>query len=238
MDQYLADLETWLHSRDSAETIPAANRIRDVLKRNDEQGETIARHLLKMARTEKPKRNLFHLISARAFSLGENREIIPHLDGPYLERLARMSIPDDAGEVVFREHYGAVAYLKLHPDDYELYWRLRLAATRDAKVHLLPQWNIKDERNEKWEEMHDLLRKHYPRAIRNYGLRDAWDILLQLEILKSGMTLEDAIKILGEPTHREKEGIRWYHDTPRHVNPCLNAVVKDGKIVSFRNSLA
>ncbi|MHC4252397.1 MAG: hypothetical protein ACYS9X_25035 [Planctomycetota bacterium] len=65
----------------------------------------------------------------------------------------------------------------------------------------------------------------------------AWKVLMARGILKPGMTREELLGILGEPTgRRERDGrehLRWYHDTPMHVNPGIRAVVEDGKVVSI-----
>lgn len=237
-DRHLPDLDTWLHSKDSVETIAAETRLRTALETKGEVGEHLAQHLLEVARSKKPRRNLFDLLSARAFSFDEDGNIVPHLNGPYLKEIARMSIPDDANNMYFRDYHGAVAYLKLNREDHELYWRLRLAATRDAKVHQIPTWSLEEKTEVESDAIQKYLRDHYPRPVRAYGLRDAWNILIQLEVLKPGMSLPDAIKILGEPTHKQKDSVRWYLDTPRHVNPSLSAPIEDGKIVSFKNTFA
>jgi hypothetical protein len=241
--EHLADLITWLESNDTAESFAAGNRLRNVLKTEGATGEALAGHLLDLAKEDRPRRrNLFHLLSARAIKSAEKGQIVPHIDGPYLKRLATLSVPDDAGRLRFREFEAALAYLQLHPEDHEIYWRLRLAATRDAKISALPKRELDltrgDARSLEQKAIQEDARKHLPAPVRHYGLRDAWAILIHLGVLSPGMTVEAAISILGEPSSREKKGVRWYHDTPRHVNPILNATVKDGKIVKFMSGNA
>ena len=234
--EQIQDLTTWLTSSDTAETTPAGMRLREVLQTKGAEGENLATHLLDLAeKGDRLKRNLYDLLSSRAFTIGNDREIIPHLNGAYLKRLAQLSIPDDANRRCFSEYEAAVAYLKLNPDDHELYWRLRLAATRDAKISLLPAWSIREEMKNR-ENIISEFSKEFPRPVRHFGLAGAWDILTQLNILKPGMPLADAEKILGEPTEKTPEYIQWYYDSPRHVNPCFTAELKDGRIVRFRST--
>ena len=234
----LADLNVWLTSKDTAEYLPAENRLRTLLKTKGKAGEELAGRLLRIARAGEPTgRDIGNLLWSRAIATAEEDKIAPHLDGPYLREFARMSVPDDAGKLHFRNYHPVIAYLKLHPEDHEIYWRLRLAATRDAKVSNYPAENDAragdngDRRNEK--AIREFVRVHYPQAERHYGLRDAWAILLHLGVLKPGMTVGEACVILGKPSEKEEKFVRWYHKTPRHVNPSLGAEIDGETIVRF-----
>lgn len=244
-DNLREDLATCLEYRDTGELFAAQKRLRAVLEAKGEPGEQLALHIVETSGEEHRRRdNLDQLLGARAYRRGEDGNVVPHLDGAYLKKLAMLSVPDDADQVRYRDYRFALAYWKLHPEDHELYWRLRLAATRDAKIVQDPTFDLDEERAvPDLETVRKFVWKHYPRPIHNYGYKEAWDILIQLGVLKVGMTVEEAEKILG-PRFRKKDGdlgdgwIRWYLDTPRHVNPNLNAEVKDGKILSFRISNA
>ena len=223
----LRDFEAWKKSGDYA----TGNRLRTVLKEKGPKGEALAAHILEAVRNEKFRPDAMRLLSARAFTIDDkDQSIKPHIDGPYLRILARMSVPDDANQLYFRGYHAAVAYLKLHPEDHEIYWRLRLAATRDAKVEALPKWDGKRLLEP------EKIKRPSPLPLRHYGLNDAWEILLKLKVLKPNMPVEDAVRILGNPESRTENSIRWYHRTPRHVNPMLLGELTDGKIIRFRNS--
>jgi hypothetical protein len=64
-------------------------------------------------------------------------------------------------------------------------------------------------------------------------------VLLELEVLHPGMSVEAAIEILGPPSHRDGDRgyVGWHISSPRHVNPRLSAEVDDGKIIRFKMGL-
>jgi hypothetical protein len=61
-----------------------------------------------------------------------------------------------------------------------------------------------------------------------------WQAMLDAKVLHDGMTVEQAIELLGEPTSRGEKSIDWYHSTPRHVNPGIRGKIEDGKIVEWK----
>ena len=211
-------------------------RLLEIMKKEDAAGETLAQHLVRLCKEEP---SILYgarmLLEVRSFKLGDNREVIPNIDGPYLKEFAMLCVPRDEGRSGFNYH-AAVVYLKLHPDDRgEIYWRLRLAATRDAKISSLPKGEhlLIRKPEEEQKQIQEFVRNHYPFPRRDYGLRDAWAILIGIGVLHPGMTVEEASVFLGKPTHEKENYARWYRNTPRHVNPNLSAEIKDGKIVSF-----
>ncbi len=150
----------------------------------------MAQHLLQMIRDGESAFRVSKLVIERAYRLGEDLTIHPRHDGPYLKELVRMSIPDDANRRIIRRHEPVVAYLKLHPEDHELYWRTRLAATQDAKVAMRPNWDLVEKEEE--DALRKVISMHRWLGIHSFTLLEAWDILIQLEILKPGMTVEEA----------------------------------------------
>lgn len=121
----------------------------------------------------------------------------------------------------------AIAYARLNPDDKEFTGKLVDILKRSAKVSNWPRFH-------KLKPADENEKRAYPPV----DLTTAWHSLLLLGVLHDGMSVEDAIDILGEPTSRSKKYIRWYYSTPRHVNPVIFGEVKDGKVVSFRISKA
>jgi hypothetical protein len=56
------------------------------------------------------------------------------------------------------------------------------------------------------------------------GNRLVWNVLLKAGVLKDGMTLNDAEKLLGPPTDKSGKVVGWYFNpTNRHVAPYLHA---------------
>jgi len=56
------------------------------------------------------------------------------------------------------------------------------------------------------------------------GNRLVWGVLLKAGVLKDGMALKDAEKLLGPPTDKSGKVVGWYFNpTNRHVAPYLHA---------------
>jgi hypothetical protein len=81
-------------------------------------------------------------------------------------------------------------------------------------------------------------------AARDYGydrmrVEMAWKILQATETLRKGMTLEDAVALLGRPTKEFKDGNsggtthEWYYSSPMHINPCLRLTFVDDKVTEI-----
>ena len=67
------------------------------------------------------------------------------------------------------------------------------------------------------------------------GNKLIWEILVQAKVLKDGMTLADAEKLLGPPTKKTDAHVEWYfNDAGRHVAPCLSAKKTDNGLESWR----
>ncbi len=70
--------------------------------------------------------------------------------------------------------------------------------------------------------------------------RTAWQLLLAARVLSDPMKLEDAVRLLGRPTHRSENSkqakmVDWYFNPEgRHVAPCLRASQReDSKLVGW-----
>ncbi|HKD36526.1 MAG TPA: hypothetical protein VKB78_06985, partial [Pirellulales bacterium] len=153
------------------------------------------------------------------------------IDGPYLKTAAMAAIgafenpPRDPNHLrVFRSMYGvniAIAYLRFRPEDTASRDRLVKLAKQSARLPpAMTLGSHKDVGNQKQEMP--------------LSAAAAWQVLLELEVLHPGMSVDDAIEILGQPSSRSDEGLTWYVSTPRHVNSGLGAEIKEGKIARFR----
>lgn len=68
----------------------------------------------------------------------------------------------------------------------------------------------------------------------HHRLYYSWTLLLELGVLHPGMTLEEAVVILGPANRLNGDYTSWYYSSSMHVNPALNALVKDGRIRTIR----
>jgi hypothetical protein len=152
------------------------------------------------------------------------------IDGAYLPRLGRLVLgawdAHEKGEAANELTQGidaAVAWIHFHPEEKEARDRLVALATKSARLVEGPA-------------MHGM------QVMKGAGPLSpvvAWRALLQVGALRPGMTVDEAIAILGKPNHGDPAapgpaGVAWYLNSPRHVNPGLRAGVKDGRIVGFR----
>jgi hypothetical protein len=64
----------------------------------------------------------------------------------------------------------------------------------------------------------------------------AWVVLTELEVLHPGMSLQEAVQILGTPTPQENGELAWHYTWGMRypVQPALFVTVKDGRIVTLR----
>jgi hypothetical protein len=67
------------------------------------------------------------------------------------------------------------------------------------------------------------------------GNRFVWGLLLKVGVLKDGMLLKDAEKMLGPPTDRSNTMVGWYFNpTGRHVAPYLLARVTEDGLIDWK----
>jgi hypothetical protein len=61
----------------------------------------------------------------------------------------------------------------------------------------------------------------------------AWQVLLDLGVLRKGMSLEEAVAVLGAPSSVTARRASWYYSSPMHVNPLLGCTLKEGRVEAF-----
>jgi len=160
----------------------------------------------------------------------------PGIDGPYLKALADGVLKrlgqKDAVPTVGRGVLDAsqmlpavMAYARLNAQDKAFREKLVDVLQHSAKVSAWPQWQGMTPPDRK-EDLPPV------------DLTTAWRALQILGVLHDGTSVGDAIEILGRPTDQSDTGIRWYYNTPRHVNPVIFGEIKNGKVVSFTISRA
>jgi hypothetical protein len=64
----------------------------------------------------------------------------------------------------------------------------------------------------------------------------AWMLLVATETLHPGMTVEEAVAILGPPTEGDDRFVWWSLDLPKYVNPVLSTRVENGRVVKWGHS--
>jgi len=215
--------------------------LRAALLRTENEG--LANHLLDAVIKGRPGdgTGLLPMLARRASSRPHHWRGEHHagIDGSYLSRFADLVLdawemkPEAARLNDFRRPSylnAVVAWVKLHPEDKKRRKRLEAMARKAAKIRMLDEPDPA-RRGRRWE------------SDGPFGPEYAWSFLIDLGVLHGGMTIDEAEKILGKCRKRGGPAgrpcwISWYLDSPRHVNPCLNAEVKDGKIVKFRRTNA
>jgi hypothetical protein len=60
-----------------------------------------------------------------------------------------------------------------------------------------------------------------------------WKLLLTTDVLKKGMTVEEAVKILGKANNAGKDYVQWYAPTHLRFSTMLTGQVRDGRIEEF-----
>jgi hypothetical protein len=65
----------------------------------------------------------------------------------------------------------------------------------------------------------------------------AWTVLLESEVLRPGMPLQEAVQYLGEPTPLENGDVGWFYNSTiiYMTHPALLATVRDGRVQEFRH---
>lgn len=154
------------------------------------------------------------------------------IDGPYLKTAALAVVDayenpaeDPNHHRIFRSTYGvnlAIAYLRFHPEDQPL--QQRFVKLARASAPLPKQQRPAPKKLGGATEPPKL------------SIPAAWKVLLELDVLHAGMTIAQAVEILGPPSGESQEDMTWYVDTPRHVNPALSATLKGKQVISFRRS--
>lgn len=86
----------------------------------------------------------------------------------------------------------------------------------------------------------DLRERHpdrFDHHLAHKQLRLSWQFLLDLDLLHEGMTLEEAALILGPFQSfctQPDMTVRWVYRSMMHVNPGLDATIRDGRVVEFK----
>jgi hypothetical protein len=168
--------------------------------------------------------NLLFALVQRVHETNRSRPL--RIDGPYLgeltafflRRLEQASMSE--GSLPKVDINTVLFYLKSHPEDKAQ----RNQALQLAKKYARPANLIR------WP---DQGAAYHHRA---HGLLTfAWGVLIATGILREGMSLEEAVTILGLPTtvngnkHTDCT-VDWYYGSTMHVNPCLRCTVKEGFI--------
>ncbi|HVW01391.1 MAG TPA: hypothetical protein VHB77_13655, partial [Planctomycetaceae bacterium] len=167
--------------------------------------EPLAERLVELCRQNSHRSNDFMaMLGARACN--PHREPGPvaamqlGIDGPYLRTAALSTLAAyeaDAEEPnvlrPFRSDYGinlAIAYARFHPENRDVHERLLKLALRDAP---LPP-----------PQSREITAKGPGHASRRTGIGTvmAWNVLLELGVLRTGMSTDDATRILGPPSRR------------------------------------
>ena len=171
--------------------------------------------------------NLLFLLQCRS------GDYVLRIDGPYLKAFAllgyEMTEEALAGEKSQPQRtmaYGApLVYLKAHPEDKELRAKTVALAKGCANVRALQPVDPNDS-SEGAMKHHAAHRK----------LSFAWHTLIELGTLHDGMSLNEAVAILGEPTHRwpQPNLVEWYYSSEMHVNPMLRATLVGETLTAFR----
>jgi hypothetical protein len=70
-----------------------------------------------------------------------------------------------------------------------------------------------------------------------FPLAEAWKMLLETKVLHAGMTVGEAVQVLGKPTFERKDRLHWQVSRrSRAAPPRLSAGVRDGLMVDWKVS--
>ena len=111
-----------------------------------------------------------------------------------------------------------IAYLRFHPEDRPSRERLVKLAIKRAK---LPP-PVRLEEIKKGMEGLPGAGEHppeHPKERLVLDTPDAWQVLLELEVLHPGMSVDEAKKLLGPPSGQNEKLIEWVISTPRESIP-------------------
>lgn len=231
------DLEVYVRGNDVEKRRQAYARLKPALMLTENEGLALAVLAeLKKHPRRAPARcpawwnNLFYCLAWRTGDPIDGREL--GIAGPCAKGLAEFvmdsfeapagvpSVPSWVGQWAVNP---VAAYVKLHPEDKKLRDRLSALAKASARATTRPGAATRPGAE---------TRPAGPAP--KIGRVAAWKILLELGVLRDGMTRQQAAEILGQPDNRAAKHVGWYIDTPRHVNPCLVAEVAEGKLVKWK----
>jgi hypothetical protein len=201
------------------------------------ENEGLAEHLVDLCLQDARRTDDFIvMVSWRAcYAHSESGRLQLGIDGPYLKTLALATIetiehpPQDRNQRrLLRSSYAldaTIAYLRFHPEDKEYRERLVKIAIASAKLPPAVQFPRLP--------VGPVAANPPPGREQPIAVPAAWSVLLELDVLHAGMPPEAAIEILGPPAHRSQDILTWYLNSPRHVNPGLEATLEGSKVKSF-----
>ena len=232
-------LKQFLGPKNAFSPRPGAKELEKAMTATENEG--LALCIVELTGTKPAQYNdLLYLVQQR---IGDPGPIGSGIDGPYLRRFAEQSVntmersnpPIDpsmtngyAGGFDFHPGVAAVlSYLHFHPEDKKLKERAISLALRSAKMSLFPQGDA------------DLVRGSKTRSVGSngplfIGFTMAWRILINTEVLHNGMSLGEAVEILGPPSADGGDWVTWIYVSPLRVNPRLRATLKEGKLSQFQ----
>jgi hypothetical protein len=233
------DLEMYVRGNDVDKRRQAYARLKPALMLTENEGLALAvlAELKKHPRRASDRcppwwNNLFYCLVLRTGDPIDAREV--GIAGPCAKGLAEFvmdSLDGPAGQPSIPSWVGqwavnpVAAYVKLHPEDTKLRDRLAAMAKADARAPAETKAATRPDAETKPAG-----------AAPKIGRATAWKILLELGVLRDGMTPEQAAEILGKPADRDAKHIGWYIETPKHVNPYLVAELAEGKLVKWKVS--
>src|SRR5262249_29309598 len=137
------------------------------------------------------------------------------IDGPYLRQLTAFFLKRLKPALMSEETWPGVdlatilLYLKSHPEDNELRLEAIALARQNANLDSVGE----------------------DHGLAHARLEYAWGVLIATGVLREGMSLQEAVAILGQPSHvygdKSKEyAVEWYYQSSMHVNPVLRCSMK------------
>jgi hypothetical protein len=198
------------------ETDPRYEQIKEALQLSRNEG--LALEVLRLLKQHVPEeksawyQNLLVALVQRAHRAFQDGPL--RIDGPYLRELTAFFLQRLKQAFMSEEMPPAVdlaailLYLKSHPEDHEL----RLEAIALARKNASPGGLTEDH--------------HLAHAKLEY----AWGVLIAAGMLREGVSLQEAVAILGLPGHvygdQSKEyTAEWPYQSPMHVNPVLRCSI-------------
>ncbi|HEY7088206.1 MAG TPA: hypothetical protein VH518_08970 [Tepidisphaeraceae bacterium] len=227
------DLEAWL-ADDKAALPELRDRLTDAVVLTE--NEALANRLMEVVKGP-PTRFAWDALAMLMERCGTNDDGAVGIDGPYLKNLAewQLTAQEKFDPAIKRgeqpiDNFGigaieaVLVYLKLHPDDQQIRDRMTVLAQSNCRLpnHVAAPAGLNG-----W--------KRSPGAI---PITEAWKALIQLEVLHDGMTVAEAIKILGPPTSQGPDYVSWRVQSPMHVNPVLHAYLIKGAVSRWSNGRA